>query len=87
MLPTRAPASTSSGNAHIANQGLNVFAAARSAAASASSYLASPLKRIPAAHSACVGFGLERVALALFKTHGLKLSAWPREVRDVLALG
>jgi seryl-tRNA synthetase len=39
------------------------------------------------AHSACVGFGLERVALALFKTHGLKLSAWPREVRDVLALG
>ncbi len=38
------------------------------------------------AHSACVGFGLERVALALFKTHGLKLSAWPREVRDVLAV-
>ena len=39
------------------------------------------------AHSACVGFGLERVALALFKTHGLKLEAWPREVRDVLDLG
>jgi seryl-tRNA synthetase len=38
------------------------------------------------AHSACVGFGLERVALALFKTHGLELSDWPREVRDVLAL-
>ncbi len=38
------------------------------------------------AHSACVGFGLERVALALFKTHGLKLAAWPREVRDVLAV-
>jgi seryl-tRNA synthetase len=38
------------------------------------------------AHSACVGFGLERVALALFKTHGFKLEAWPREVRDVLAL-
>ena len=37
------------------------------------------------AHSACVGFGLERVALALFKTHGLELDAWPREVRDVLA--
>ncbi len=36
------------------------------------------------AHSACVGFGLERVALALFKTHGLALGAWPREVRDVL---
>ena len=39
------------------------------------------------AHSACVGFGLERIALALFKRHGLDLAAWPREVRDVLALG
>lgn len=38
------------------------------------------------AHSACVGFGLERVALALFKTHGLEIGKWPREVRDVLAL-
>lgn len=38
------------------------------------------------AHSACVGFGLERVALALFKTHGLDLGRWPRDVRDVLAL-
>ena len=39
------------------------------------------------AHSACVGFGLERVALALFKTHGFRLEDWPREVRDVLDLG
>lgn len=38
------------------------------------------------AHSACVGFGLERVALALFKTHGLAIGNWPRTVRDVLAL-
>ncbi len=38
------------------------------------------------AHSACVGFGLERIALALFRKHGLRLEAWPREVRDVLAL-
>ena len=38
------------------------------------------------AHSACVGFGLERVALALFKTHGFELAAWPGEVRDVLGL-
>jgi seryl-tRNA synthetase len=38
------------------------------------------------AHSACVGFGLERVALALFKTHGLDAAVWPREVRDVLDL-
>jgi len=39
------------------------------------------------AHSACIGFGLERIALALFKTHGFDLGAWPREVRDILALG
>jgi seryl-tRNA synthetase len=39
------------------------------------------------AHSACVGFGLERVALALFKTHGLEPDSWPGSVRDVLALG
>jgi seryl-tRNA synthetase len=38
------------------------------------------------AHSACVGFGLERVALALFKTHGLDVSGWPLEVRNVLDL-
>ena len=38
------------------------------------------------AHSACVGFGLERIALALFKTHGLEIGRWPREIRDVLAL-
>jgi seryl-tRNA synthetase len=38
------------------------------------------------AHSACVGFGLERIALALFRTHGFRPERWPREVRDVLAL-
>ena len=36
---------------------------------------------------ACVGFGLERIALALFKTHGLQIAKWPGEVRDVLGLG
>jgi seryl-tRNA synthetase len=38
------------------------------------------------AHSACVGFGLERVALALFKTHGFALAQWPSQVRNVLEL-
>jgi seryl-tRNA synthetase len=38
------------------------------------------------AHSACVGFGLERIALALFKKHGFELKRWPREVREILAL-
>lgn len=38
------------------------------------------------AHTACVGFGLERIALALFKTHGFKPESWPTEVRKVLGL-
>jgi seryl-tRNA synthetase len=38
------------------------------------------------AHTACIGFGLERIALALFKTHGFALKAWPQEVRGILAL-
>jgi len=36
------------------------------------------------AHSACLGFGLERIALALFATHGFDIRAWPREVRSRL---
>ena len=36
------------------------------------------------AHTACVGFGMERLALALFKTHGLDIDLWPRPVRDAL---
>ena len=36
------------------------------------------------AHSACIGFGLERIALALLKTHGFKVQAWPAEVRGIL---
>ena len=38
------------------------------------------------AHSACIGFGLERIALALFKTHGFHPDRWPGEVKNVLAL-
>jgi seryl-tRNA synthetase len=36
------------------------------------------------AHSACVGFGLERIALALFRRHGLDPDTWPTEVLTVL---
>jgi seryl-tRNA synthetase len=38
------------------------------------------------AHSACIGFGLERIALALFKTHGLKPKLWPAGVQKTLEL-
>jgi seryl-tRNA synthetase len=36
------------------------------------------------AHTACVGFGLERIALALFAQHGLDVAAWPETVRKTL---
>lgn len=35
-------------------------------------------------HTACVAFGLERFALALFATHGLDLQKWPAAVRETL---
>jgi seryl-tRNA synthetase len=38
------------------------------------------------AHSACIGFGLERIALALFKTHGFNPQQWPVEVKGLLGL-
>jgi seryl-tRNA synthetase len=36
------------------------------------------------AHTACLGFGLERVTLALLHRHGLDPAAWPDEVRREL---
>jgi seryl-tRNA synthetase len=36
------------------------------------------------AQTACLGFGLERVALALIKTHGFDPQAWPADVRGLL---
>ena len=38
------------------------------------------------AHTACVGFGVERIALALFRHHGFDPKAWPAAVRNVLGL-
>jgi seryl-tRNA synthetase len=37
-----------------------------------------------AAHTGCVGFGMERVALALLKTHGLSPQSWPSHVKEAL---
>lgn len=36
------------------------------------------------AHTACVGFGEERIVLALLREHGLGLELWPAEVRRQL---
>jgi seryl-tRNA synthetase len=38
------------------------------------------------AHTACVGFGLERITLALLRTHGVKVRAWHPDVRAALQL-
>jgi seryl-tRNA synthetase len=38
------------------------------------------------AHTGCVAFGIDRLALALFAQHGLELAKWPRAVREALAL-
>jgi seryl-tRNA synthetase len=39
-----------------------------------------------AAHTACVAFGMDRLALAMFATHGIDLDKWPGSVRDALSL-
>ena len=36
------------------------------------------------AHTACLGFGMERVVMALFKTHGFEPQKWPQSVRERL---
>jgi seryl-tRNA synthetase len=38
------------------------------------------------AHSACVGFGLERITLALLRAHGFDPCRWPASVKQVLEL-
>lgn len=37
-----------------------------------------------AAHTSCVGFGMERMALALFKKHGFDPELWPATVKERL---
>jgi seryl-tRNA synthetase len=39
-----------------------------------------------AAHTACIGFGLERITLALHLLHGLVVEDWPEAVRQLLGL-
>ena len=38
------------------------------------------------AHTACVAFGMDRLALALFATHGRNPARWPARVRAMLSL-
>jgi len=38
------------------------------------------------AHTACVAFGVDRLAVALFATHGIDAGRWPETVRQALSL-
>jgi len=38
------------------------------------------------AHTGCVAFGMDRLAVAMFATHGLDVEAWPASVRGALQL-
>jgi seryl-tRNA synthetase len=38
------------------------------------------------AHTSCVAFGIDRLAVALFAVHGLDLQRWPATARQALAL-
>jgi seryl-tRNA synthetase len=38
------------------------------------------------AHTACVAFGMDRLAVAMFTTHGIDTAVWPTRVRDALRL-
>jgi seryl-tRNA synthetase len=38
------------------------------------------------AHTGCVAFGMDRLALALFARHGLEVAGWPQTVRAVLGV-
>ena len=38
------------------------------------------------AHTGCVAFGIDRLALALFAAHGVDLATWPPSVSEALAV-
>jgi len=38
------------------------------------------------AHTGCTAFGIDRLALALFSTHGLDIATWPARSREALSL-
>jgi seryl-tRNA synthetase len=39
------------------------------------------------AHTGCVAFGMDRLAVALFARHGLDVQKWPAAARGALAFG
>jgi seryl-tRNA synthetase len=39
------------------------------------------------AHTGCVAFGMDRLAVAMFHTHGIDLAKWPSAVTKTLGVG
>lgn len=39
------------------------------------------------AHTGCVAFGMDRLAVAMFHIHGTDLNRWPSDIREMLGLG
>jgi seryl-tRNA synthetase len=37
-------------------------------------------------HTGCVAFGMDRLAVAMFAVHGLKIENWPAGVKSALGL-
>jgi seryl-tRNA synthetase len=37
-------------------------------------------------HTGCVAFGMDRLAIALFASHGVQLKTWPKAVRALLGV-
>jgi seryl-tRNA synthetase len=38
------------------------------------------------AHTGCVAFGMDRLAVAMFATHGIDTAKWPESVRQTLGM-
>ncbi len=38
------------------------------------------------AHTSCIGFGLERITLAMLKRHGFDMDKWPNEIKQLLEI-
>ena len=43
-------------------------------------------RRRDRAHTACVAFGIDRLAVALFARHGVEVEGWPEAVRGKLGV-
>jgi hypothetical protein len=38
------------------------------------------------AHTGCVAFGMDRLGIALFWAHGMRMADWPEAVRQTLQI-